>query len=228
MNESSTSCWLAMLTARYAVENCRPDRPPARQLGERVAQHTLTELAHEAGVLGERQELARQQQATIGMQPAGQHLEADHLPTGQVDDRLEVRHDLAALESVPQFGRGAQRRRTTTEREPAANAAMRSRPPALAPYIAESASRSRSSARWPATVFTVKPMLAVMISSCPSIVIGCCTDRRSRSADERRVDAVVEDDDELVATEPSEPAAFAESSSTAGAATCLSTRSPVG
>ena len=54
------------------------------------------------------QELPRQQQATIGMQPAGEHLEADDLAAGQVDDRLEVRHDLAALESAPQFGRGAQ------------------------------------------------------------------------------------------------------------------------
>ncbi len=71
---------------------------------------------------------------------------------------------------------------TTTGREPAANAAMRSRPPALAPYMAASASRRRSSAREPSTAFTAKPMLAVMISSWPANVIGRCTERRIRSA----------------------------------------------
>ena len=43
------------------------------------------------------------------MQPAGQRLEPGDVPGGQLDDRLEVRHDLAALDAAAQLGRRAQR-----------------------------------------------------------------------------------------------------------------------
>ena len=62
------------------------------------------------------------------------------------------------------------------------NASTRSRPLALARYIAASASRSRSSAVSPTAEFTAKPMLAVTTSSWPSITIGSRTHRRNRSA----------------------------------------------
>ena len=42
------------------------------------------------------------------MQPPCQHLEADDLAAGEVDDRLEVGNDLPALQPAPQLRRGAQ------------------------------------------------------------------------------------------------------------------------
>ena len=62
------------------------------------------------------------------------------------------------------------------------NASTRSRPAALARYIAASASRSSSSAVRSLLELTANPMLAVTTSSCSSMTTGCCTARRSRSA----------------------------------------------
>ena len=79
------------------------------ELRQRVAEHARAELDQQAGLLGERQELVRRQQPTIGVQPARQHLVADHAAGGELDDRLEVRHDLAALDAMPQLAGRAQR-----------------------------------------------------------------------------------------------------------------------
>ena len=83
-------------------------RAPLRQLRQGVAQDLATELDQEARLLGERQELAGRQQTALGVQPARQYLVAEHATGFEIDDRLEVRHDLAALDTAPQFTGRAQ------------------------------------------------------------------------------------------------------------------------
>ena len=65
-------------------------------------------VADEPGLLGERQELVRPEQATLGVQPAGQRLEPDDVARRQLDDRLVVGHDLAAVDAAAQLGGGPQ------------------------------------------------------------------------------------------------------------------------
>ena len=83
-------------------------RPPHGELGQGVGEHGGPDLVDQPGLLGHRQELVGRQQAALGVQPAGERLEAGHVAGGQLDDRLEVGHDLAALEAAPQLGRRAQ------------------------------------------------------------------------------------------------------------------------
>ena len=126
-------------------------RPPAGELGQRVLEDRRPDLLDEPGLLGHRQELVRRQQAPLGVQPAGQRLEPDDVTGRELDDRLEVRHDLAPLD--PRRSSAAVRSASTVVScEPGAKASTQSRPLALARYIAASASRRRSAADTPGPV----------------------------------------------------------------------------
>ena len=64
-------------------------------------QHELTELDDEAGLLGERNEVERRDQAALRMVPAQQRLEGDYAIAGDVADGLVVRLEFVALERRP-------------------------------------------------------------------------------------------------------------------------------
>ena len=96
-----------------AIGEPHPDRPPVSELCQRIAQHDRAEFGDQPARFGQRQELPRRQQTTFRMQPAGQHLEADDVSGSQVDDRLEVRHQLVAFDATTEFGRDLQRARPT-------------------------------------------------------------------------------------------------------------------
>ena len=54
------------------------------------------------------EELLGTEQPALGVEPAGQRLEADDVAGRQLDDRLVVRHDLAAVDAAAQLRGGAQ------------------------------------------------------------------------------------------------------------------------
>ena len=72
--------------------------PPAGELGEPVAQDRLADVPDQTGLFGQREELLRTEQPTLGVQPAGQRLEADDVSGRQLDDRLVVRDDLTSVD----------------------------------------------------------------------------------------------------------------------------------
>ena len=74
-----------------------------RKLCQRVAQHHRAEVNEEAARLDGWKELGWHQQTPIGMQPTRQDFEADDLSRTQIDDRLEVRNELVALDGPAQF-----------------------------------------------------------------------------------------------------------------------------
>ena len=83
-----------------------PAGPAARR--RRCAQHRQRQRADQARVLGQRDELRRRQQPALRVLPPRQQLHRLHAAAGQLDDGLEVRHELAAVEAVPHglFQRG--------------------------------------------------------------------------------------------------------------------------
>ena len=113
---------------------------PDRELPARLVEHPPSELGDEAHVLGDGDELRRRDPSEQRVRPAHQRFDAERLPVGQGDDRLEVHFELAAL--------GAPRRLCSSSSRSAAraridwsNTAMPSRPASFAWYIAVSASR---------------------------------------------------------------------------------------
>ena len=67
-------------------------------------------MADQSGLLGERQELLGTEQPALWVEPASERLEPDDVAGGQLDDRLVVRNDLAAVDAAAQLGGGAQRK----------------------------------------------------------------------------------------------------------------------
>ena len=65
--------------------------------------HPAADRLDQAALLGDRDELARVEQAALGMVPAHQRLEADDLAAAQRDDRLVVELELVAVERVAQL-----------------------------------------------------------------------------------------------------------------------------
>ncbi len=76
-------------------------RPAARRL-RRLSQHQLGQRPDEAALLGDRDEHHRRHHAEVAVGPPGQRLEADDAPVPEVDDRLEMRLDLAGRHRPPQ------------------------------------------------------------------------------------------------------------------------------
>ena len=144
-----------------AVGERQLPRPPPGELGERVAQDRRPDLVDQPGLLGHRQELVGRQQAALGVQPAGQRLEAGDVAGRQLDDRLEVRDDLAALEAATQLGRRAQR-------EHGSSRACPGRTPR----------RSRDRAPWPGTSRR-RRRAAGRRPSCPVAVVDRHADARA-------------------------------------------------
>ena len=73
---------------------------PLGGLAAGLAEHPVAELAHEAGALGQRQELAGRDEA-VAVLPADERLDADDLPRLEADERLVVEHELLlALEGA--------------------------------------------------------------------------------------------------------------------------------
>ena len=77
---------------------------PAGHLAAGLAQHEPVELDHQAGLLGQGDELGRGDQATVRPRPADQRLGPGHPTVVEVDDRLVVDHQLLALDRALQGG----------------------------------------------------------------------------------------------------------------------------
>ena len=76
--------------------------------------HPLSQGGHQAGALGEVEPLRRQQQTVFGVLPPQERLDGGDPPVGQVDDGLELQHELPALQCAPQLApklEGPHRRR---------------------------------------------------------------------------------------------------------------------
>ena len=79
-----------------AVDGMRPLPSGGRLAG--LPQHLVPELLHQADLLGDRDELARPDEAAFGRIPAGERLERDDPAVAEIDDRLEDDADLVPLE----------------------------------------------------------------------------------------------------------------------------------
>jgi hypothetical protein len=77
---------------------------PAGHLAAGLAQHEPVELDHQAGLLGQGDELGRRDQPAVRPRPAHQGLGAGDATGVQVDDRLVVDHQLPALDRTLQGG----------------------------------------------------------------------------------------------------------------------------
>ena len=70
----------------------------------RLLEHAPTQRNDQAGVLGERDEVAGRNEAELGVVPAHERFERDRQPGTDVDDRLVVDDQLVALERAVQSG----------------------------------------------------------------------------------------------------------------------------
>ena len=133
-------------------------------------------------VLGDRDELARQQQAARRVLPAHQRLDADEPPAAQVDDRLVVEHAARRaqrLAPAPPRARAARpSRRASRARRPAAG-------PCPAPSRGTAPGRRCAAGRRPGRAPTAIPMLAPMKTSRPRTVNGSLSASRIRFATRR-------------------------------------------
>ena len=71
---------------------------PGPGLAARLAHDELADRDHQAGLLGDRDELRRRDQAALGVVPPDERLHRDDVAVGQADDRLVVEDELAALD----------------------------------------------------------------------------------------------------------------------------------
>ncbi len=76
---------------------------PARTLAEGVVEHAQGQRAHQARLLGERQEGARAEQAELRVIPAHERLGAGDLAGLEIELRLVVHDDLTGLDRVRQL-----------------------------------------------------------------------------------------------------------------------------
>ena len=168
----------------------------------RLSSTQRTDLVDEAALLGEGDERVGPEQATLGVLPAHQRLDARTIVRAEVDDRLVVQAQLAALAGAAQVG-STSSRSTAASCISAAKPRTGSCPSAWPLYIARSALRRavgpvdrRANAM---------PTLAAMTTSCAVDRDGSRSAARIRRATwlglARRVE-VLEQDGELVAAEP--------------------------
>lgn len=80
----------------------QPLRPPPGDLGQRGLQDVFREMRHEAGRLGDGDELVRRNPAAFRMHPAHQGFEAGHLAV-EADLRLVVELDLTGVQGAAQI-----------------------------------------------------------------------------------------------------------------------------
>ena len=76
---------------------------PALGTARRLVQRPAADRQHQAALLGDRDELVRQQQAAARMAPADQRLAADEGTVAGAQLRLEVQHELAARQALGQL-----------------------------------------------------------------------------------------------------------------------------
>ncbi len=79
-------------------------RLPGAELAARLRDDPPTHRDDEPGLLRDRDELGRREQPTARMVPPDERLEAEGPARAEVDDRLVVEDELAALERPPQVG----------------------------------------------------------------------------------------------------------------------------
>jgi hypothetical protein len=94
---------LAELHRRHVDRDAQQRRArlmPTHRLGARLLEHPGPDRHDQAAVLGERDELIGADAAALGVVPAQQSLDPDHTPTGDVDLRLVLKLELAALERM--------------------------------------------------------------------------------------------------------------------------------
>ena len=72
-------------------------------LGERRVEHVVGQLAHHAGLLGQRHELTRCEQPALGVLPAHERLHLGDLAGREVDDRLVIDDELPEGDGVAQL-----------------------------------------------------------------------------------------------------------------------------
>ena len=82
------------------LRTVRPRIAPGSGLPAGGLEHPAAERQDEAGLLGQRDEGDRRHEATYGMLPADERLEADDALGGQVDQRLIVQPKLATLDAL--------------------------------------------------------------------------------------------------------------------------------
>ena len=151
-NAGSTTWRVPTLTASVALGERQLPGPPAGELGERVAQDRLADLA----------DRARSPRRAAGTGPApssprsgcSQRASASNPTTWPVvSSTIGWKYGTISPRSRPRRSSVAVRRASTVVSwAPGANASTQSRPRALARYIAASASRSRSAADVPVAV----------------------------------------------------------------------------
>ena len=92
----------------------RRARPATRRSVRQASRSTQSPIATmRPGLLGERDELARRDEAALGMLPADERLERRDRAVADVDDRLVVDAQLAALDGAAQGALGRERSRAS-------------------------------------------------------------------------------------------------------------------
>jgi len=92
--------------ARRQVDGHRQDEVrgrPGRVVGQRPVQHHLGQCGDQAAVLCGVEELARRQEAALGVLPTPESLDAGHRPRRERDLRLVVHPELALGDAAPQL-----------------------------------------------------------------------------------------------------------------------------
>ena len=77
---------------------------PAAQVGAGLVEHPPPQGDYEPGLLGDRDELRREQNAPFRMVPTCQRLNADDPSVAQLDDRLVVHQEFAARDRLLELG----------------------------------------------------------------------------------------------------------------------------
>ena len=141
-----------------AIGHVAPGVLPHATLAHDRLEHPATQRGDEPGLLGQRDELVRHDQATPRMGPAHQRLDADQLAIVAGELGLVVQHQLAVLDAMAQlaverqaFGRVVVLLRFVARRS--------RRPRRLATYIATSARCSSTSASSPCWGYSATPRL---------------------------------------------------------------------
>ena len=203
--------------------------PRAWPGGRRVSRTHRPSGSDEAGLLGERDERQRRDQAAGRVLPADERLEPDDPVGREVDQRLVVEAQLAALDRAPQVVLEVDplERLVATSTARTGRGAATGR--ALARTIAISASRSSSSGRRPARPPEAIPSDALMNQSRPPSANGARSSAAIRSAIRVRLVGVgdrVEEDPELVATEARDGVARSQAARPGAGRRRTSSRSP--
>src|ERR1035437_4657319 len=89
--------------ARFTVQVGFERERPSHRFCASLAQDPLAQRDDEADLLGQWNEVGRQNHAALGMMPMQQGLEATDVATLQIDHRLIVEFELVLAEGFPEF-----------------------------------------------------------------------------------------------------------------------------